>query len=81
MDHLLALNARTVLIASQAVVPHMLEQGGGKIVNVAARAALKGGRNVGAFSAAKSAVMRLTESMAVEKKGRHQRQLRLAGHD
>jgi NAD(P)-dependent dehydrogenase (short-subunit alcohol dehydrogenase family) len=66
LDHLLALNARTVLIASQAVVPHMLKQGGGKIVNVAARAALKGGRNVGTYSAAKSAVMRLTESMAVE---------------
>ena len=67
-DFMLDLNARTVLITSQAVIPHLLEQGAGKIVNVAARAALKGGRNMAAYSAAKSAVVRLTESMAAELK-------------
>jgi NAD(P)-dependent dehydrogenase (short-subunit alcohol dehydrogenase family) len=67
-EHLLNLNARTVLIACQAVVPHMLAQGGGKIVNVAAGAALKGGARQAAYSAAKSVVLRLSESMALELK-------------
>ena len=67
-DYLLDLNVRTVLIASRAVIPHMLEQGGGRIVNVAASAGLKGTARNGAYSAAKSAVIRLTESMAAELK-------------
>ncbi len=67
-DFLLNLNARTVLITSQAVVPHMLDQGSGKIINVAALAALKGGARRGAYSVSKSAVMRLTESMSAELK-------------
>jgi NAD(P)-dependent dehydrogenase (short-subunit alcohol dehydrogenase family) len=67
-DFLLNLNARTVLLTSRAVVPRMLNQESGKIINVAARAALKGGTKTAAYSAAKSAVMRLTESMSAELK-------------
>jgi len=67
-DFLLNLNARTVYIASSAVIPAMLRQGSGKIVNVAARAALQGAAKMGAYSASKSAVMRLTEAMAAELK-------------
>jgi len=67
-DFLLSLNARTVYIASSAVIPAMLRQGSGKIVNVAARAALQGSARQGAYSASKSAVMRLTEAMAAEHK-------------
>jgi NAD(P)-dependent dehydrogenase (short-subunit alcohol dehydrogenase family) len=67
-DFLLNLNARTVFIASSAVIPAMLERGSGKIVSVAARVALKGGRTLGPYSASKSAVVRLTESMSAELK-------------
>jgi len=67
-DFMLNLNARTVFIASRAVIPHMLRQGSGRIVNVAARAALKGGAKMAAYSVSKSAVVRLTESMAAELK-------------
>jgi NAD(P)-dependent dehydrogenase (short-subunit alcohol dehydrogenase family) len=67
-DFMLNLNARTMLIASRAVIPGMLQQGYGKIVSVAARAALQGGARLGAYSAAKSAVVRLTESMSAELK-------------
>jgi NAD(P)-dependent dehydrogenase (short-subunit alcohol dehydrogenase family) len=67
-DFMLNLNARTVLIAGRAVIPQMLRQGSGKIVNVAARAALKGGAKMAAYSASKSAVLSLTESMAAELK-------------
>lgn len=67
-DFMLNLNARSVFLASRAVIPHMLERGYGKIVSVAARAATQGPANAAAYSASKSAVMRLTESMAAELK-------------
>ena len=57
-----------MLIIARAVVPIMLEQDHGNIVNVAARAALKGNAKMAAYSASKSAVMRLTESMSAELK-------------
>lgn len=68
-DFMLNLNARSVVVASQAVVPAMLQRGYGKIVNVAARAAQSGGANRAAYSAAKSAVVSLTESLSAELKG------------
>lgn len=67
-DAMLNLNARTVVVACQAVIPVMLEQGYGKIINVASRAGLSGSLNASAYSAAKAAVLRLTESMAAELK-------------
>ena len=67
-DALLDLNARTALILSQAVAPVMREQGRGAIVHTAARAALGGGKHIAAYSASKSAVVRLTESLAAELK-------------
>lgn len=63
---MIELNAGSVIRMSHAVVPHMLAAGGGKIVNVAAMGGLKGGATMGAYAASKSAVMRLTESMAAE---------------
>ncbi len=67
-DFLLNLNARSVFIASHKVIPRMLNQGSGKIVNVAARPGLEGQAGMAAYSASKSAVIRLTESMAAELK-------------
>ena len=64
-DFLLDINARTLLHMARAVVPHMMKRGG-KIVNIGANAALKGSAEMGAYVASKSAVIRLTESMAAE---------------
>lgn len=60
------LNARSVLHAVRAVVPHMKAAHGGKIVSVSANAALKGAAHMGAYSASKDVVIRMTEAMAVE---------------
>jgi NAD(P)-dependent dehydrogenase (short-subunit alcohol dehydrogenase family) len=68
LDLMLNLNTRSVFIASRAVVPSMLDRGSGRIVNVAARAALGAAARSGAYSASKSAVVRLTETMAAELK-------------
>jgi len=65
-DFMLSVNARTVLNMSRAVVPVMLKGGGGKIVNIGAFAAQKGAAQMGAYIASKSAVIRLTETMAAE---------------
>ncbi|GMV59485.1 MAG: 2-hydroxycyclohexane-1-carbonyl-CoA dehydrogenase [Betaproteobacteria bacterium] len=65
-NFLMDLNARTLLNAVRAVVPQMLAAGGGKIVNVGAASAQKGVAMMGAYVASKSAVIRLTESMAAE---------------
>jgi len=67
-DFMLNLNARTAFVVSRAVIPSMLERGRGKIINISASSALKGGANSAAYSASKSAVARLTESMAEEYK-------------
>jgi NAD(P)-dependent dehydrogenase (short-subunit alcohol dehydrogenase family) len=59
-------NARSLLHAVRAVVPPMLQAGRGKVVNVGAFAAQRGVARMGAYCAAKSAVIRLTEAMAAE---------------
>jgi NAD(P)-dependent dehydrogenase (short-subunit alcohol dehydrogenase family) len=63
---MLDINATSVLNAVAAVVPGMLRQSAGKIVNVGAMAALGGKANMAPYIASKSAVIRLTESMAAE---------------
>jgi len=68
-DLMFNLNARSVFVASRAVIPHMMRQRSGKIINVAARAGLQGGAKMAVYSASKSAVVRLTEGMAAELKG------------
>ena len=63
---MLDLNAKSVINTARAIVPRMIAAGHGKIVNIAALAGLGGKANMGAYSASKSAVIRLTESMSAE---------------
>ncbi len=65
-DRMMDINAGTLLNTTGAVVPGMIENGGGKIVTVGANAAGRGVANMGAYIAAKSAVLRLTETMSSE---------------
>ncbi|MCH7664173.1 MAG: SDR family oxidoreductase, partial [Chloroflexi bacterium] len=66
-DFMLNLNARSVFVMSHAVVPCMLSQGRGKIISVAARAALQPNKqNMSAYRASKAAVISLTESLSAE---------------
>jgi NAD(P)-dependent dehydrogenase (short-subunit alcohol dehydrogenase family) len=66
---MMELNAGSVLRMAHAVVPHMLARKSGRIVNVGAYGALGGKAQMGAYIASKSAVIRLTESMAAELRG------------
>jgi NAD(P)-dependent dehydrogenase (short-subunit alcohol dehydrogenase family) len=65
-EFMLNLNARTVFLTSREILPLMMDQGEGKIVSIAARAALTGKANMAPYVVSKSAVVRLTESMAAE---------------
>ncbi len=67
-DRLFAINLKTALNACQAALPYLLESGAGRIVNVGAQSALKAASGMGAYAASKSAVHRLTESLADELK-------------
>lgn len=67
-DFLMGLNAHSVLNMARAVVPVMLANGGGRIINIGAGAGQQGLGQMGAYSASKSVVIRLTEAMADELK-------------
>ena len=68
LEFMLTINAKTTFITNQAVLKKMVPQGSGKIINIAARPAFQGNKNMSAYSAAKAAVLRLTESAAAEVK-------------
>jgi NAD(P)-dependent dehydrogenase (short-subunit alcohol dehydrogenase family) len=62
-------NVRSALLACRAVLPGMLARGHGRIVTVASRDALTAEPGAAAYSAAKAAVLRMTESLAAETRG------------
>ena len=70
-NFLFNLNVRTLLNAVRAAVPALIEAGEGKVVNVGAAGALRGVAMMGAYAAAKSVVIRLTEAMSAELRDRN----------
>ncbi len=65
---MLNMNVKSVFLTCRAVIPHMLKEGRGKIVNVAARAALEGKAKMAPYCISKAAVITLTQSLAAEHK-------------
>lgn len=66
LDFMLNINFRSTFLACRAVLPLMLAQQSGKIVNVGAKAGLQAGRKSTAYAVAKAGVLRLTEALAAE---------------
>ena len=67
-DRLFNMNVTTFHNVARALVPGMVERGSGAIVTVGALGASVGQANMGAYGVAKSAVLRLTESLSAEVK-------------
>jgi NAD(P)-dependent dehydrogenase (short-subunit alcohol dehydrogenase family) len=67
-DQMYAMNMKTTLNACKAALPYLLESGAGRIVNVGAQSAQHAASGFGPYAASKSAVHRLTESLADELK-------------
>lgn len=64
-DAVIATNLKSQFLTCRAVVPGMIEQGYGRIINVSSRAWL-GGFGQSNYSAAKGGVVSLTRSLAIE---------------
>lgn len=70
-DLMYTMNLKTAVTACKAALPHLLARAGMRsIINVGAGAAAKAGAGMGAYTASKSGVARLTESLAEELKDR-----------
>lgn len=65
-DRVLAVNLDAVWIVAQAAGRHMLERGGGKIINTASEQSFFGGVTVPAYAASKGGVAQLTKALANE---------------
>jgi 2-keto-3-deoxy-L-fuconate dehydrogenase len=65
-ERVMAVNVRGVFLCSRAAVAHMVEHGGGAIVNMASVAGMVGVSRRFAYGASKGAVIAMTKSMAVD---------------
>ena len=69
LERMLTLNLRAGFLLARAVVPVMLKQGGGAIVNIAARAAVDHAARAFAYAASKTAAVAMMDSLAADLKG------------
>jgi NAD(P)-dependent dehydrogenase (short-subunit alcohol dehydrogenase family) len=68
-NRMLAVNATSAFLVTQAFLPGMVERGWGRVVNVASVAGLRGERYIAHYAAAKHALVGLTRSVATEVAG------------
>ena len=69
LDQMLSLNLYSGYVLSRSVVPAMLKQGRGAIVNVASRAAIDHAASAAAYAASKAAAVAMVDSLAADLKG------------
>lgn len=65
-DRVLAVNLKSAFLCSRAVLPHMIKNNYGRIVNVTSRMALQGAVAGAHYAAAKAGIIGLTASLAAE---------------
>jgi len=65
-NKIMSINLTGVFLGQKFVIPHMIENGGGSIVNISSIAGLTGGSGAGAYTASKGAVRLLTKATAVD---------------
>ena len=68
-DAMLSLNLRSGYVLARAVLPAMLKQRHGSIVNVAAKAAFDHGAGASAYAASKAAAVAMIDAVAADVKG------------
>jgi NAD(P)-dependent dehydrogenase (short-subunit alcohol dehydrogenase family) len=69
LDQMLSLNLYSGYVLSRSVIPAMIEQGRGAIVNVASRAAIDHAASAAAYAASKAAAVAMVDSLAADLKG------------
>ncbi|MEX5270865.1 SDR family NAD(P)-dependent oxidoreductase [Kocuria sabuli] len=65
-DKVLAVDLKGVFLAARWAAPHMVERGGGRIINIASQLGIKGGTGLTHYVAAKAGVIGMTKAMALE---------------
>jgi 3-oxoacyl-[acyl-carrier protein] reductase len=65
-DLVINVNLKGAFLMSRAVIPHMLERGSGRIINMASVSGKRGTARRGAYSASKFGIIGLTQVMAQE---------------
>ncbi|OZB94251.1 SDR family NAD(P)-dependent oxidoreductase [Paenibacillus sp. XY044] len=65
-DRLMNVNLKSVLLGSRFAIPHMIEAGGGSIINTASMAGFTGDSIRSAYGASKAAVVNLTRYIAAQ---------------
>jgi NAD(P)-dependent dehydrogenase (short-subunit alcohol dehydrogenase family) len=65
-DRALDVTLKGVYLMSRFVIPHMIEGGGGSIINTGSGWSLKGGPEAASYCAAKAGVLNLTRAMAID---------------
>jgi len=69
-DQMFALNVRSGYVLARAIVPAMLKQGHGAIINIASKAAVDHAAGAAAYAASKAAAVAMMDSLAAEVKGK-----------
>ncbi|GAB6927743.1 glucose 1-dehydrogenase [Paenibacillus sp. JCM 10914] len=65
-ERTMTINVTSIFLGQKYVIPHMIEAGGGSIVNISSIAGLTGGSGSGPYTASKGAVRMLTKATAVD---------------
>ncbi|UCC40211.1 MAG: SDR family oxidoreductase [Candidatus Aminicenantes bacterium] len=65
-DRVLKINLKAIYLLSHHVIPHMIKNGRGSIINTGSGWGLKGGPNAAAYCASKGGVVNLTRAMAID---------------
>jgi len=65
-DFTLDVNLKGIYLLSHYVLPHMIQNGGGSIINTGSGWSLKGGPKAASYCAAKAGVLNLTRAMAID---------------
>jgi NAD(P)-dependent dehydrogenase (short-subunit alcohol dehydrogenase family) len=65
-DRCMEVNARGAFLGCKYAIPHMIQAGGGVIVNTASVAGLVGLKNRAAYCASKGAIVSLTQAVAID---------------
>ena len=65
-DLVLNVNLKAIYLLSRHVIPRMIDDGGGSIINTGSGWGLKGGPNAAAYCAAKGGTINLTRAMAID---------------
>ncbi|MGB2692879.1 MAG: SDR family oxidoreductase [Thermodesulfobacteriota bacterium] len=65
-NKMMDMNLNSVFVSSKAVLPQMIKQKYGRIINIGARPALCGVKNMSAYGASKAGVINLTQSLSDE---------------